>query len=70
MSWPTVSLQQVASVKGGKRLPSGHDFSMLTTEHPYIRARDIGNNRITISEPVFITDHTFSRIKNYTVSNS
>lgn len=68
MSWPTVSLQQVASVKGGKRLPSGHDFSMLTTEHPYIRARDIGNNRITISEPVFITDHTFSRIKNYTVS--
>ena len=68
MSWSTVKLEQVALIKGGKRLPKGHDFSPLPTDHLYIRARDIGDNRITISEPVHISDHTFNKLKNYTVS--
>ncbi len=68
MSWPMAPIEAIASVKGGKRLPKGHDFSPVPTDHPYIRARDIGDNRITFAEPVYVTDHTFSRIKNYTVS--
>lgn len=68
MSWPTATIEKIASVKGGKRLPQGHDFLADPTDHLYIRARDIGNNRISITDAVYLSDDTFSKIKNYTVA--
>lgn len=70
MSWSTAPIEDIASVKGGKRLPKGHDLSFAPTDHLYIRARDIGNNRVTVTQPVYLTDQTFSKIKNYTVSEN
>ncbi len=67
MSWPMVTIERIASVKGGKRLPKGHDFSDSPTDHPYIRARDIGGNRIAISAPVYVSEQTFPLIQRYTV---
>ena len=68
MNWHTAKIEEIASVKGGKRLPKGHDFLADPTEHLYIRARDIGNNRITLTDAVYVTDDTFNKIRNYTVS--
>jgi type I restriction enzyme, S subunit len=69
MRWDTVPIETIASINGGKRLPKGENFSLVTTIHLYIRARDIGGNRITITDPVYISDSTYNKIKRYTVSN-
>lgn len=68
MSWTRTSIQNIASVKGGKRVPKGYSFAPEPTNHRYIRARDIKNNRILDSEAVYVDDETFSQIQNYTVS--
>lgn len=67
MSWHHVTLENIASINGGKRLPKDHDFSSSKTNHPYIRARDIREGRIDITEPVYITDQTASLLKKYVV---
>ncbi len=41
-----VKLGEVATIRGGKRLPAGKDFTTTETAHPYIRARDIGGGAI------------------------
>lgn len=65
-----IKLSQVATIKGGKRLPKGHDFISESSAHSYIRARDIKNKTISLNEPVYITDDTFQHIKNYTVQTN
>ena len=64
-----VNINNIASVKGGKRLPKGHEFITTAIKHPYIRARDIGNGNIEAKEPVYIADSTFQKIRQYTVKN-
>jgi type I restriction enzyme S subunit len=54
-------------VKGGKRLPADGKLVSTPTDHPYIRARDIRDGRITFDDPVFVTDDDFGRIARYTV---
>ena len=68
MSWPLIAIEDFATVKGGKRLPKGHDFQASPTDHPYIRARDIGAGRVQIAEPVYLDENTFRSISKYTVS--
>ncbi|MBS8275597.1 restriction endonuclease subunit S [Thalassospira tepidiphila] len=67
MNWPNVSIEDTAEVKGGKRLPKGHDFAGTPTRHLYIRARDIGAGKIQCDQPVYISDETHSKISRYTV---
>lgn len=67
MSWPEVVIDNIAEVKGGKRLPKGHDFANHKTAHLYIRARDIGNGRIEIKERAYLSESTHNIIKRYIV---
>jgi type I restriction enzyme S subunit len=62
-----VCLSEVASIRGGKRLPLGEHFATVPTAHPYIRARDIGGGKIEIQEPVFLASTTAQRLSRYTV---
>lgn len=62
-----VKIGGIVDVKGGKRLPKGHDFSSETTKHPYIRARDIRDGKITFNNPKYIDEVTHETIKRYTV---
>lgn len=57
-----------AEVKGGKRLPDGHDLVSSPTVHPYIRARDIRGGTVTFDEPSYLLEETFQQISRYTVS--
>lgn len=70
MKSQTVTIESIASVKGGKRLPIGHEFLTSTTKHPYIRARDIGGGKVEIQEPVYIADSTYQKISRYIVKNN
>ncbi|MBI9113242.1 restriction endonuclease subunit S [Maridesulfovibrio ferrireducens] len=62
------SLEQIATIKGGKRLPKGHNLQEYPTNYPYIRARDIYGGKIHFSEPRYLADDTYSIIKNYIVN--
>lgn len=66
--FPLVELAEVCSVKGGKRLPKGDELVEEITQHPYIRARDIGGGKINFTSPVYITDKTYEKISRYIVS--
>ncbi len=63
-----VRLNEVAFIKGGKRLPLGEEFSREPTSHPYIRARDIGNGPIRIQDAVYLSDDMAQRLSRYRVS--
>lgn len=66
--WKEVELGEVCKVKGGKRLPKGHELQEEITDHPYIRARDIGNGKINFDQPVYLNDLTFEKISRYIVN--
>lgn len=63
-----VYLNEIVSVKGGKRLPKGHDLVNEITKHKYIRARDIKDGKINFDQPVYILNQTHEKIKNYVVN--
>lgn len=56
-------------VKGGKRLPQGHDF---VTEQgtPYIRAQEIRNSFVESSNAPLIEKSTFERLSRYKIENN
>ena len=68
MSWNVCTIVEIATVKGGKRLPKGHELQSEETNHPYIRARDIGEGKITFSDPTYLSEDTHRCIKNYVVA--
>lgn len=63
-----VQLGTVATIKGGKRLPLGEEFSVEPTAHPYIRARDLNDSVIVLDDPVYLMPHVVSKLSRYTVS--
>jgi len=64
--WIRVTINDIAEVKSGKRLPKGETLSNEKTAHPYIRGRDIKNGKITFDDPKYITDEVYEQIKRYT----
>ncbi|RHK65467.1 hypothetical protein DW052_10205 [Streptococcus parasanguinis] len=56
-------------VKGGKRLPQGHDF---VTEQgtPYIRAQEVRNSFVESSNAPLIEKSTFERLSRYKIENN
>ena len=67
-SWIERSLEDLCTIKGGKRLPSGHALVNYPTDHPYIKSRDIRGGKVSASDLQFLTDKTFEKIKRYIVS--
>ena len=64
-----VKLEELASVKGGKRLPKGVNLITTPNSHPYIRVRDL-NNRHTLelnADFEYVDDETQESIARYIV---
>ena len=66
--WAWCRVRDIAVVKGGKRLPKGTSFSEEKTDHAYIRVTDMKNHSVNITDLRYISEDTFSVIKNYTIS--
>ena len=65
-----VKLGNIATVKGGKRLPKGTSLITTPNKHPYIRVRDL-NGRRTLeldSSFEFVDDETQKTISRYIVN--
>ena len=60
-------LGEIASVKGGKRLPKGESLTIDPTSHPYIRTRDIENHVIKMDQLEYVPDAVQKKIARYIV---
>ncbi len=61
-------LGEISQVKGGKRLPKGHDYSETPTNYPYIRVTDFEKMNVNIEDLKFLKPETQQLIDKYTIS--
>jgi len=64
-------LSDYAEIKGGKRLPKGKNLISTPTDHPYIRVRDLGSDKVLelTTDYEYVDDDTQSVISRYTVNS-
>ena len=68
--WCWASIDQISKVKGGKRLPKGHDYAEDETDWPYIRVTDFENFTINIEDLRYLPQNTHEQISRYTISKN
>ena len=68
--WEWCRIRNIASVKGGKRLPKGESFSNDVTDHVYIRVTDMKNRIINTFGLKYISEEVFAKIQSYTIGKN
>jgi type I restriction enzyme S subunit len=64
-----ISIGDIASVKGGKRLPKGQKTSPIETAYPYISVRDMTDQgTVDIDRVQYISQQSFDAISRYVIS--
>ena len=67
-NWEVVKIEQIADVKGGKRLPKGESLIEEPTPYPYIRVSDMYMGGINLANILYVPEHIQSAISRYTIS--
>ena len=62
-------ISDICSIKSGKRLPAGTDFSVEPTPYRYIRSRDIKDGKISLEDVAYIDKETKNKIKKYIINS-
>nr|WAI02829.1 MAG: restriction endonuclease subunit S [Candidatus Methanoperedens sp.] len=65
--WAWCRVGDIATIKGGKRLPNGTILIKVPTNHIYIRVTDMKNGTIDDSDLHYITNEVYEKIKNYVI---
>ncbi|WP_349886288.1 restriction endonuclease subunit S [Pantoea ananatis] len=68
-SWGQKKLNDICTVKGGKRLPKGEALVEEDTGAPYIRVTDMYMGGVALKNIKYVPNHVIERIKNYTISS-
>lgn len=66
--WVECQLKDIATIKGGKRLPAGAKYSESITNYPYIRVTNFENMTVNTNDLKYLTPEIQNKIKNYTIS--
>jgi len=66
--WALQILEELASVRGGKRLPKGHSLADKATPYPYVRVTDFQNWSVDMSDMRYLTPSDHQAIKRYIIS--
>lgn len=66
--WELKQIQDIAEVKGGKRLPKGSSLVEEITPYPYIRVTNMFMGGIDLKEIQYVPENVQPKIKNYTIS--
>lgn len=67
---PKLSIGSFASVKGGKRLPKGAEYSAVPTAHPYIRVVDLVDRTVNLDDLQYLDDTTQKAISRYIINKN
>lgn len=71
LEWKIKSIDDISSVKGGKRIPKGHKLQLTPTAHPYITVSDFNDDgSVDASKLKYINEEIFQQIKQYTISSA
>jgi restriction endonuclease S subunit len=70
MKYQSKKIGEIASVKGGKRLPKGMTVIDEPTPHPYLRVVDFSDYGIDRSNIKYIDEEAFEKIKRYTIDKA
>lgn len=66
--WEVKKLEEIANIKGGKRLPKGENLLDNNTKFAYIRVADFQDNgTINLQNIKFINENTYNVLKNYKI---
>lgn len=67
VDWRIVELNEIADVKGGKRLPKGEQLVEYDTGLPYIRVSDMDEKGLKVDNIMFVPEHVAPKISNYRI---
>jgi len=67
--WRIGTLNEFASIKGGKRLPKGEQFSPIKTAYPYVRVTDFKSGSVDQSNLRYVSKLIRDKIKRYVISS-
>ena len=67
-SWSWCRLRNIASIKGGKRIPVGEKLTTENTGHMCIRVADMKENTVKTDDIHYISESIYQKIKSYTIS--
>ena len=67
-SWEWVRLGSIASVLGGKRIPSGRKLSQNDTGYVYIRVSDMKNNSVKTDSLLYVPKDIYPSISKYIIN--
>jgi type I restriction enzyme S subunit len=65
--WDVKTIEQLAFVTSGKRLPLGSSLVDHSTPHPYIRVTDMTLGTVSLSDIRFVPKNVFPAIKKYRI---
>ncbi|MCY3019565.1 MAG: restriction endonuclease subunit S [Planctomycetota bacterium] len=65
--WEAKTIDQVALVTSGKRLPLGCSLVEHPTPHPYVRVADMRPGTVSLSDIKFVPESVFPAIKRYRI---
>ncbi len=68
-SWIVSKIDQIANVKGGKRLPKGESLIAENSGFPYIRAGQLKNGTVVAEGQLYLEKHIQKTISKYIVSS-
>lgn len=68
--WITYSIDEIATVKSGKRLPKDESLTDKKTSYPYIRLVDVNQGKIDASKIQYLEPKTQSKISRYIVETN
>jgi type I restriction enzyme S subunit len=69
VDWEVKPIKDIATVRGGKRLPRGRSLTDSRTSHPYLRVTDMRPGGVNLNDIKYVPDDIFPEIKNYRISH-
>lgn len=67
-NWKNYKLAEITEIRGGKRLPKGHDYSCDVTEFPYLRVVDFSKKTINKNTIKYLSTDTAQKISRYIIN--
>jgi type I restriction enzyme, S subunit len=67
VEWDVKALEEFAEVKGGKRLPAGHDYSEIDSGFRYLRVVDFFRKSVDYAQLKSLEENTFKALQRYEI---